>query len=508
MSNRRMRRDARGKGQTYARTLFLLTMVSVLSAFAVPRGDDSAAQRPTGATGAPPDRALSVPTASRPPSAPVPAIVFAQMPEGPPIGPALARPTDTLYPLRACSWAQPVCVHASRKVPPADVMAALQDLERAAALLTGALDLPAPVSDGARGGDPSFDVYLVPTSELPGDAWQLTERDPPELGTRDRASAFARVRQDLSHGCARRHVLTQALVSAVQWGEDAGESAATREANSAYLAELTAPCALVSAELIDDFQAHPERAISAPSPRVGPGVGLAFPWYLDVALGSGTPGVLPLAVAALGSQRTPASRFAWENEPDSLDVLRKVLETRPSRPALADLWLDFAIARLFMGARDDGAHLPETAFAGAEGRVRFDWVLPYATLPRRVPQITALEPTGSTYLWVGSEGAPSGAQLAFRFEWEAPVPFRWALVRIGTDGQELSRVDVTSEQKSTVAERVLDDVSGLAGVVVVGVNVGDVRASEPFDPDEAPYEPHGFVVSVMRVEPASSPSDH
>jgi hypothetical protein len=89
----------------------------------------------------------------------------------------------------------------------------------------------------------------------------------------------------------------------------------------------------------------------------------------------------------------------------------------------------------------------------------------------------------------------------FRIEWEAPVPFRWALVRVASDGTEASRVLVTPQQKATFTEKNLDALDGLAGVAVVGVNVGDLALDDPFDPDHAPYEPHSYVLTVAAETP-------
>ena len=46
--------------------------------------------------------------------------------------------------------------------------------------------------------------------------------------------------------------------------------------------------------------------------------------------------------------------------------------------------VDFAVARAFVGARDDGQHLPGLSWSSGFGRVRFDWVVPFSSLPRRV----------------------------------------------------------------------------------------------------------------------------
>ena len=164
--------------------------------------------------------------------------------------------------------------------------------------------------------------------------------------------------------------------------------------------------------------------------------------------------------------------------------------------AIADFWIELAIARLFMGSRDDGLHFPETAFAGRAGRIRFDWNVPFASLPRRLSPERAIDPTGATYIWIDLQGAPKDVRLLFHAEWEAPVPFRWAFVRVGSDGAEVSRVLVTAQQKTTSAEKNLDALDGLSGVAVIGVNIGDLALDDPFDPDHAPYEPHSYVLTV------------
>jgi hypothetical protein len=386
-------------------------------------------------------------------------------------------------------------VHAGRDVGPDIVLGVLADLERVAGRLSGAVGLPRPLGDGGLGGGPAFDVYLVaPDAPSLSGAPARTARDDPAPGALDRASAFALLRADVHEGCVRRNLLARAWASAIGWRIDAGEDPAVRESAAAYAAELMEPCGAVTTDLVDDFQAHPERALTAPG-DFGPAA-MPWPWYLDVALGSGSPGALPFALAVIGAQRTPAGSWQWQNEPDMFDVVRGVLKARTPPVALGDTLLDFAVARLFMGARDDGMHFPESAFTGSFGRVRFDWSIDYASLPRRLSPERAIDPTGSTYVWIDLRSAPAGARLALRMEWEAPVVFRWALVRIRPDGSEASRVLVTAQQRTTSAEKNLDDLGGLAGVAIVGVNTGDIGLDDPFDPDLAPYEPHSYVLTV------------
>ncbi len=324
----------------------------------------------------------------------------------------------------------------------------------------------------------------------------MVERDPPQPASWDSASAFAILdRQAQAQGCPARTRIARAYATAIGWRIDAAEQPSVREARAAYLAELVAPCGQVSSELIDEFQSHPERALCDSRAPTDPATGFMFPWFLDTVLGAGF-GHVPIALSAIGPQRTPPDRWTWTDEPDLFDSLRATLRTRPSAHTVGDLLLDFAVARLFWGDRDDGTHPPAASFAGSFGRIRFDWTLPYASLPRRVMPAHPIEPTGATYIWVDLASAPKGARLGFRAEWEAPVVFRWALVRVAADGRELSRVLVTPQAKSTSAERNVEDLDGLSAIAVVGVNSGDISEREPFDPDATPFEPHSCAITL------------
>jgi hypothetical protein len=422
------------------------------------------------------------------------------LPTGPAYFSAIRRPQD---PGRApaCSFRQPVCVHARRGVSSAVMLATLTELERASALLVDTLGLPAPLLDGRAGGTSAFDLYLVPPSSaaLAG-APVAAARDEPDPAPFDRSSAFGLMREDAPAGCVRTNWGARAFAAASSFAIDAAETSAVRDGNAAYLAELVAPCGTVTTELIDDFQSRPERAITSPG-RAGLAGGLALAWYVDVSLGRGAPGIVPTALGVISGQRTRAGSLQWDNEPDFFDALRSTLKARSPSSTLADFWIEFAIARLFMGSRDDGLHFPETAFAGSGGRIRFDWRVPYGSLPRRVSPERPIDPTGATYIWIDLEGAPANARLVFRAEWEAPVPFRWALVRVGADGAEVSRVLITPQQKATSAEKNLDALEGLAGVAVVGINIGDLALDDPFDPDHTPYEPHSYVLTIAADAP-------
>ena len=476
-------------------------MVSNTGRFRLPVGPAAIALAsiafPSGGIAAPAGSAVAdAPAASPAPSPTSGASTY--LPTGPLYYSPARRPDARAF-ATVCSFRHAVCVHTRRGVSPEVALGALGDLERAAALLFDTLALPAPLADGRHGGGPAFDLYFVsPSHPALGGAMIATARDDPEPSRFDRASAFALVREDVTSVPLRRHLAVRGLASAVGWSVDAAEAPEVRESIAAYLAELTTPYGTLTAELIDDFQSHPERAVVAPGAQ-GP-EGLALPWYLDGILGSGTPGIVPTALAVVAGQRTPDGAHRWNNEPDLFDALRATLKARSSSGTIADFWMEFAIARLFMGSRDDGVHFAETAFAGSAGRIRFDWSVPFASLPRRLSPERPIDPSGSTYVWIDLRDVPPNARLVFHAEWEAPVPFRWALVRVAKDGSEASRVLITSQQRTTSAEKNLDALEGLAGVAVVGVNVGDLALDDPFDPDHRPYEPHGYVLTIA-VEP-------
>lgn len=392
----------------------------------------------------------------------------------------------------ACSFRAPLCVHAVDGTPADALLGALADLERARAALVGALGLPAPLDDAPLGGTGAFDLYLV--AHAPDDGVEALA-DAPRPGRFDAASAFATLDR-ATRGCARKNLVARAYAEAIGLRLDPAESRAIRASRAAYLAEIVAPCAAVTMPLVDAAQRRPERAIFPTAGDAPAASGLLFPWYLDATLGAGRPGTLPFALTAASPQASPASALAWTDEPDLFDALRTTLKARTPPETLSDVLLDFAVARAFVGARDDGAHLAETAAMGDFGRVRFEWSVPFASLPRRLAPKTPIEPTGATYVFVDLTGAPKGAHLSLRAEWEPPVPFRWAIVRVRDDGTEASRVVVAQQRGATSAERNVEALDGLAGLLVVGTNAGDLDVDHPFDPDEWPAEPHGYVLTL------------
>lgn len=296
-------------------------------------------------------------------------------------------------------------------------------------------------------------------------------------------------------GCSASFVVAQGVAHAMALGLDAGAENGALSMAGSYLASLVADCEAEEIPAIDDFQAHPERSFAAGDPDRPDGA-LLFPWFLDDTRGVGGPGRAIVGLLALGVQRTPPGAWEWHNEPDIFDVLRNTM--RPRGSSLEDLLLDFAVARGFVGSRSDGAHLADVARFGDAGRVHFEWAVPFASLPRRLAPKDPIEPTGMTYVWLDLAGAPPGAELTFVADWEVPALFRWSLVKVDPSGGEAGRLDVAGVFGANHAEKTVLGLDGLAGVMVVGVNVGSDDCSHPFDPDEQPLMPHGYTVTLAR----------
>lgn len=416
------------------------------------------------------------------------------VPEGPERAGALSRPEAGPG---ACSSRAPVCVHlASSRASGRDALDVLASAERAFGALVGAMGAPAPLADFSLGGSSAFDVYVVDAPE----GAPLTERDEPAPGGWDRASAFALVDASVARvpGCVRDATLARAVAEGSSWGLEAAEAPAARAARAAYLAEIVAPCAALVVPSLDEAASHPERALTLGGLRPGTTPGMIFPWFLDAWLGAGSPGALPLALLALGPQRTAPDAFHWHDEPDVFDTLSGVLAGRTPPARASDALLELAIARAFAGDRDDGMHALASSWAGAAARPRFEWSVPWSTLPRRLAPLAPIDPTGATYVWIDLEGAPASFALDARVEWEVPVVFRFAFVRVAKDGSERSRVVVPHQDRAIWAGQTVDDLGDLAGLLVVGTNAGDDGLPPRFDPDRTPYEPHGYVLTLVR----------
>lgn len=412
-----------------------------------------------------------------------------RLPTGVRLGAGPKRPPSAEPP--ACSFRTPVCVHPGKGVSDATALDALAAMERAYERLIFALRLPAPDPDQGRGGSDALDLYVLAEHEAD---LEVTS-DPPRLGAFDRASAFCAVGQ--RDPALLDRAALQCVGEAVARRLDAGESPHLQRAFSTSLSWLVGRPTSLDVQAIDDAQAHPERAIAAGErTRASEGAALFF-HYLEEARSEADTGVLSTSLLSAAASKTPPASSSFVNEPDFFDVLRHTHEENPAK--MAALLANFHVARAFAGDREDGLHLPGLGFAGSFGRARFDWVIPFSSLPRRVLSGRPIESTGAELIWVTLDEVPLGAALGFQAEWEAPVSFQWQLVTIDPNGQELQRVDVPHQERATSAEARVVKLDGAAAVLVVGTNLEGVELAHPFDPDVEPFEPHACTVYLARM---------
>ncbi len=387
-----------------------------------------------------------------------------------------------------CSDRRPLCVHAKR--PVAEIRIALDALEQAYAKVVDVLEWRAPFLDHGLGDTAGFDVYLTPTDL----GWEVRPDPLTDVTQMSKSSAFALVDPAGAGSCHLPYALSAALARAGIFALDAAANDALANATAAYIASLVEPCTTAFAAHVDDFQVQPHLAVSHPTHHRGRGA-MLFPWYLQSMHGRGNPADLLHALWTLSVQPAPPDPSVLFNEPDFIDATQ--ILASDVRRSLPDLWLDFSVARAFVGDRDDGIHLPESRFLGAAGAVRFEWSVPYSSLPRRLAPQHPVEPSGASYVWLSLDDAPDDAGLGFRGDWESPDVFRFSLVLVGHDGRAMSRHDPVSPQRGTTSQANLEILHDAAGLLIVACNTGPVLPDIAFDPDSRPYTARRFTVSLF-----------
>lgn len=351
------------------------------------------------------------------------------------------------------------------------------------------LGMPRPEYDGALGGDGRIDLYVdanAPTASAfvdPGSA---------STGP-DRGTAFV-VTPPPSAGCHGRQSLARAIAQTLLLGEDAALEPNSRTMLGGYLAVLAAPCFLAELEAIDTAQRAPERTFTG---ELGgdDDASFLFPKFLEERYGTQEPGKLSMALAAISSQQTPAGSPLID-EPDIFDALRVTQQRNGA--SLAETLLEFAVARAFVGSRSDETHMVDVAQYGDLGRVRIEWEIAYDSLPRTLKPLRPIEPLGATYLYIDLAGTSDKSELTFVIDWERPVGFRWAVVKLDASGAELSRKEYAPILGSQHVEATLRDLNGASALLIVGVNEGESRRDQPFDPGRIREPARSYLITLAQ----------
>lgn len=393
------------------------------------------------------------------------------------IFPVRFRPTAAETPRLACSFSAPVCVHAATNVADVSILHVLASAERFYRVVW-ALGLPEPLPDGGLGGDNRYDIYLLNDAPM-----QQTIPDWMSAGSIwDQTSAFTILAPPLPpFACDSEATIARALARAAVLRMDAGIEDIVMGMAESHIADIVTDCATTSIAAIDDFQRFPERTLGFRVADEASGSFL-FARYLDDTYGLGVPGAVLFSLMSVAAQHSNSSNLHFANEPDLFDALRS--NSRARGKPFDDVFLEFAIHRAFVGSRSDDGHLVDVDKYGDVGRVRFEWTVPLATLPRRLAPMRPIEAMGATYIWVDLKNAPDDLDLSFVADWEAGVLLHWAIVKVDAQGIELGRITVAGIRGTTHAERSIVGLRGVAGLIVVGVNVGSIDRGLPFDPDQ------------------------
>lgn len=411
-----------------------------------------------------------------------------RLPTGAPIGATEPRPRAQAA---LCSFVRPVCVHAATPASVASLPDALAALERAYETLL-ALGLPTPLADRDAGGSDALDWYLSePSAEL------TAVQEPLLPGHMDAAPVYCRGGAMAGSLLARQALLCvgEALASSL----DAGESPSTRRAFALELWWIAGQKTSLDVQALEEAQRHPEAALAydAQQPPGAVGRFAMLLESLESSRSAASPGVLSASMLSAAASITAPGAAFFNDEPDVFDVLRHSMDEE--LPRYADLLVDFSLRRALAGDRDDGTRLPGLAFAGSFARPRFDWVIPFSTLPRRVLSGTPIAPSGSELIWLELDDAPLGAGIGFRAEWEPPVAFQWRILLIDREGREVRHVDVTFQERARSADARVLRLDGAKAMLIAGVNLGGVELAYPFDPDIQPFEPSACTVYLVTM---------
>jgi len=417
-------------------------------------------------------------------------------------------PSRPRLPRRACSFEAAVCV-SGEVGDEATVLAALRHAEHAIRGLRGPLRFVAPDGDLESG------AYEIALTDIPGELEiVMIERDP--RSPLDRASGYAKLSRRLSEGCPLAVAVTRAVVRGVLLRSAPGADEGSAQAEAQAVTELLEPCAPLRASAsYASFQEHPERALvsrvlgdegerfearyeptaGARDARLGAtqavGSALFFRW-LDRSFAT-EPGAVLRGLFALRGAKTASDARRFTNEPDTFDVLGKSFKDKLfDGSTLDDLVVDFAVSRARFGEPGQGG---ATAALGDAPRVRIDWDVPWPVAARRLAPAYPIEPTGSSYVIVRTDGAPKGARLRLEAAWEDHAKMRVAFARLDASGKELSRARVNAPPTAREAQMTVAELDGTARVVVVTTNVGDPAFH--FDPDDVVHEPHGYTLTVL-----------
>ena len=388
----------------------------------------------------------------------------------------------------ACAARAPVCVSPARGISKQQSLAYLSELENAYEALVDAVGLPAPKLRWLSGVGPRLVLRL-----LAGHSQLRTERHPLLVrGLHDGAHASSEC--SVGTGQPARRASFLCVAEAVAWGLDATEGPQARRSYAVNLWWSYGSPSAQDLHAIDRVQANPHLSLLGKSASSQSEGNALFLHFLERQLSAQSPAGFSttLFAVAAGAHTRPA--WQWNNEPDWLDVLRHSFPNK--QRDLADLLGDFSVARALLGSRQAAGDWPELDWARSVGGVRFEWRVPFSSLPRNLAPDHPIEATGSSYVWIDLDRTSADQSLGFDAHWERPVSFKWVILLIGASGEILQRLDLPYLESANQQQATFEHIHTGKALLICGTNIGGVSLLHPFDPDLEPWEPHSYTLHL------------
>jgi hypothetical protein len=308
----------------------------------------------------------------------------------------------------------------------------------------------------------SFDAYVSSGASHSA----ISDRD--SIRHYDYARAFSVLDARVPAGCSRDFDAARELYAASALSVAPAIDDGSLRAESAALAHLAVPCASVD---VSAFQSRADLALADPDVNAAP----FFSW-VDDGFGK-EPGHALAATWALAPTKTIGDEH-FSAEPDVFDVLRESLKGASGPGStFEDAIAAFSVDRLSLTSP-----------------VRFDWDITWPKSARALASPLPISPTGATYVRIDAASRRAGARLRVDASWEEHAKMRWSVVKLDAHGAALAQWEAKAAPKATEAHVQIVDTDGAASFVIVGANVGYWLT--PFDPDESPWEPHGWLLTV------------
>jgi hypothetical protein len=397
-------------------------------------------------------------------------------------GPRTPRPPATPRPTSGSVTARSprafAAVHADESVDDSKLAAILESLESARAR-SSALGWPDPISDGALGGGPEFDLYV--TSELRNGAYSDGLVPWTYL---DRASVFVVLRPAFSESHLEACV-TEAYAEAMLLSADPAEASTWRRATAAWWAwELTGRFGCDDA--VYDQQAEPHRSWVAGAAGQGAG-GALWLAYLS-GRHDGEHGRFVRDVWTLASQRT------WEGEslraePDVWAALEVAIARSGDR--LLDNVEDLAVQRWFIGR----SRVLRGPLAAIDADAQVPVTRRMTRLPSRVSAPVALQPFGSAYVTVDREALGDATTLHAWLRGEYGVRWSFIVVQLDRDENEIQRLSAPHTAVRPEAYLPIDVDEATTRLLFVVTNLSNGRP----DADAPDANERAFELTVDRV---------